>query len=133
MPQALIQTVSLIFGLVVLAFVYYLLYKEFKAMRKRRKTAQHISEMKWLVLEFKIPKENVKSPQAMEQVFASLHAISDEDWFSVEIVGFSHSTHFLIRIPEQYHDLVQAAVFAQYPDANNGRRGLYRPFRLRYP
>lgn len=103
------------------------LVKNWWLMRIRRK---FISEMKWINLEIKIPKENLKSPKSMEQVFASLYATYSfgfnwidrwwfgevEEWMSFEMVGFAQSMHFYAYIPEKHKNLVESAFFAQYPD-----------------
>jgi hypothetical protein len=87
--------------------------------------------MKWIVLEIKIPKEVEKSPKAMEQVFAALHGIYSlginfwqkywegkiEEWMSLEIIGQSGGVSFYLRCPEIYRNLVESAVYSQYPDA----------------
>jgi len=63
---------------------------------------QYISKLDWVLLEINIPKENLKSVKAMEQVVGALHGAYSfglrfkqrwlegvvEDWFSLEIVGF---------------------------------------------
>ena len=109
-------------------YVLIVLGKDLWLLRLREKT---MAGMKWVTLEIKIPKENLKSPKAMEQVFASLHATYTfglkpidkwwygkiEDWMSLEMVGFSHSMHFYAYIQEKYRNLVESAFFSQYPGA----------------
>lgn len=88
-------------------------------------------KVKWVVLEMRIPKESLRSPKAMEQVFATLHttysgAISwwdenikgkSEGTMSFEMVGSNGAVHFYMRIPADHRNLVEAAIFAQYPHA----------------
>ena len=95
------------------------------------KINQYISSIEWVILEIRIPKDNLKSIKSMEQVFASLHGTYSqgikrrerwfqgkvEDWISLEIAGFAERIHFYIRIPKKYRKLVEAAFFSQYPDA----------------
>lgn len=91
---------------------------------------KYINSLKWILLEIKIPKEVVKTPKAMEQIFAGLHGTEGSpnfiekwfkgevpDWFSLEIIGKGGDVHFLIRTLEDYRNLVEAQVYAQYPDA----------------
>ncbi len=91
---------------------------------------KYLNSLKWILLEIKIPKEVAKTPKAMEQVFAGLHGTESEpdfvekwfkgevpDWFSLEIIGKGGNVHFLIRTPEDYRNLVEAQIYAQYPDA----------------
>ncbi len=95
------------------------------------KINQYINSIEWVILEVRIPKDNLKSIKSMEQVFTSLHGTYSqgikrrerwfqgkvEDWISLEIAGFSHGVHFYIRTPKKYRKLVEAAFFSQYPDA----------------
>lgn len=95
------------------------------------KIRQYIDSIDWVLLEVRIPKDNLKSVKSMEQVFASLHGTYSqgiklrerwgqgkvEDWLSLEIVGDAHGVHFFIRTPKKYRKLTEAAFFSQYPDA----------------
>lgn len=92
---------------------------------------KYIKEIKWVLLELKIPKDPGKSPKATEQIFAALHGTLPPpikwrdrvfkgkmvDWVSLEIVGIGGEIHFYIRTQEQYKVLVQAQIYAQYPEA----------------
>lgn len=92
---------------------------------------KHIKGIKWKTLELRIPKEVLKTPKAMEQVFASLHTIYSggikgydkyvkgkvEPWVSFEMVGHNGGVYFFIRIPEEYRNLVESSIFAQYSNA----------------
>jgi hypothetical protein len=92
---------------------------------------QYISRLSWVLLEINIPKENLKSVKAMEQVIGALHGAYSfglrfkqrwlegvvEDWFSLEMVGFSDGVHFYIRTLQKHRKLVESAVLSQYPDA----------------
>jgi len=89
-----------------------------------------IKKIKWLLLEIKIPRDIEKTPRAMEQVFSGLHGILTsikfldkywkgkvQEWFSIEIAGIDGVVYFFIRTPEQFRNLVEAQIQAQYPDA----------------
>jgi len=92
---------------------------------------KHIDNLDWILLELSIPKENLKSIKAMEQVIAALHGTYTwglrpseiwiegkvEDWMSLEIVGFHDGVHFYIRTLRKNKRVVESAVFSQYPDA----------------
>lgn len=91
---------------------------------------KYINSLKWTLLEIKLPKEVQKTPKAMEQVFAGLHGVEGEpnfvekwfqgetpDWFTLEIISKGGELHFLIRTLEDYRNLVEAQIYAQYPDA----------------
>lgn len=80
--------------------------------------------------ELKFPLENLKSPKAMEQVFASLWGIFSfglnnrqiwwegdvESWLSLELVGRGTHVSFYIRVKESQKNVVEAAFFSQYPE-----------------
>lgn len=89
-----------------------------------------VKAIKWILLEIKIPRDIERTPKAMEQIFAGLHGVQTsikfldtywrgkiEEWFSLEIVGLNEGVSFFIRLPEQFRNLVEAQVYAQYPVA----------------
>lgn len=91
----------------------------------------YIRGLSWKLLEIKIPKENLKTPKAMEQIFASVHSIHApvskfldkywvgkvEPWISFEIVGYSGGVYFFVRTLNEHRNLVESAIYSQYPDA----------------
>lgn len=93
--------------------------------------AQHRYQqgIEWIFLEVKIHDLNERSPLAMEQVFAALHAIHTNFtwgerfdgkvvlWLSCEIVSIGGKVSFIIKIPKRYRALLESAIFAQYPKA----------------
>lgn len=90
-----------------------------------------IRTIKWTLLEIKPPPDVEKSPKIAENIFAGLHGIyikptkpklrffygKIQQWFSLEIVGSGGDIKFYIRTPEDVRNLVEAQIFAQYPDA----------------
>ncbi len=92
---------------------------------------QYIKDIKWVLLELKIPQDPGKSPKATEQIFATLHGTLPPpiiwrnkffkgqmvNWISLEIVGIGGEIHFYVRTPEQFKKLVQSQIYAQYPDS----------------
>jgi len=85
---------------------------------------------KWTLLAIDIPPLNVQTPMAVEQMFAQLagafgapniaekyHDGYKQRWFSFEIVSLEGYIQFLIWTEESFRDLVEASVYAQYPDA----------------
>ncbi len=89
------------------------------------------NSLEWELLELTIPKDVLQTPKAMEQVFASVHASYSggigfqekwlagklEDWYSFELIGRAHHFHFFIWTQTKYRNLVETAIYAQYPDA----------------
>lgn len=93
---------------------------------------KYIRGIKWKLLEIKIPKEIEKRPKTMDEFFAALYSTNDvvidtlydvylggmvDVWFSFEIVSIEGDIHFYIRTPELSSDMVEAQIYAQYPEA----------------
>lgn len=77
-----------------------------------------------------LPRGNAQTPMAVENIFAYLagaHSTKDlfEKWwlgewqlyFSFEIVSIQGYIQFLIWTPEKYRNLIETAIYSQYPDA----------------
>lgn len=89
--------------------------------------ANWIKNIKWVLLEIKIPKEISKSPKAMEVLFAQMYqtapnTLTDKyikgrtrSWFSLELVSIGGEVHFYIRTEERYKKLVESGIYSQYP------------------
>ncbi len=86
--------------------------------------------LKKVVLEVKMPAIITKTPKAMENFFSSLYAIRAVPNFigkyikgehqpevSFEIVGIDGSTHFFIKTPENFKDLIISNINSNFPDA----------------
>ncbi|MDP3764268.1 MAG: hypothetical protein Q8Q95_01465 [bacterium] len=89
-----------------------------------------MKKFKWEMLEFRLPPDVEKSPLAMEQVLAIIQSTlfkgswwkryvegRVQEWFSLEITSFEGELHFYIRTLNQFRNLVEAAIYAQYPQA----------------
>ncbi len=85
---------------------------------------------KFIFLAIDIPKNNQQSLKAVENLFTYLggaHGTFDlveKYWegkfqlsFSFEIVSIEGYTQFLIRTPDKFRNLIETAVYSQYPDA----------------
>ncbi|MCX6796252.1 MAG: hypothetical protein NTW06_02015 [Candidatus Falkowbacteria bacterium] len=86
--------------------------------------------IKFTLLAIDIPKGNDQSLRAVENLFTYLGGAHDppdlieEYWigkfqisFSFEIISIEGYIQFLIRTPIQYRDLIETAIYSQYPDA----------------
>lgn len=92
---------------------------------------RYVKAISWTLLEVKIPKNVLTTPKAMEQIFAASHGIYSygikflekwwdgkvEDWMSFELVGYAGGVYFYVRLPSKYRNLLEAAIYAQYPNA----------------
>lgn len=90
---------------------------------------RYISRINWIMLEIKLPKETNKSPLAMEIALNALYQSTGKiewwdkywkgkvkDWFSLEMVSLEGQIKFFIRTPWIYKNVVEAQLYAQYPD-----------------
>jgi len=91
---------------------------------------QYASKLKFVLLAVDIPKNNEQTPKAVENIFVALAGsqssgnLIDRFWhgkiqesFSFEVVSLEGYIQFLIRTPVHFRDLVEAAIYAQYPEA----------------
>jgi len=90
--------------------------------------ARYISSREWNLLEIKLPREIAKGPRAMEVALNMFHQTFDgilwekywegflRAWFSLEIVSIEGKIHFFIYTQKYFKNLVEAQIYAQYPD-----------------
>ena len=101
---------------------------------------QYVSDLKWVLLELRVPMEAHKSLKGMEQVFAAFHALPQpfppktlrmafhawkekyfkgkvQDWLSLELVSISGEIHYYVRVLEESRNMVEAQIYAHYPDS----------------
>ncbi len=91
---------------------------------------RYAESLEYVLLAIDIPKNNEQSPKAVEHIFAHLYGIEKfgnlkeryiqgytQPSISLEIVSIEGYIQFLIRTPRDFRDLVEAAIYAQYPDA----------------
>ncbi len=107
------------------ALLIWLIYQ----IKKLQNIEKYATAVKWIMLEVKVDELNERSPFAMEQVFAALHAIhSGASWgeqlagkivlhVSCEIVSLGGRVSYMFRLPDKYRSLLESAIFAQYPKA----------------
>jgi len=114
-------------GWVVFILLFLYAYFLFWLYYRRKKYLHGIPQS---LLAIDIPKNNEQSLLAVEQIFATLAGIKsgpnlwEKYWlgkvqlsFSLEIISLEGYIQFLIRTPSQYKDLVEAAIYAHYPEA----------------
>ena len=94
------------------------------------KQEKYVKGLKNIMLAIDVPRMTEQSPKAMENMFATLQgAFSTPTWkekwilgkmpakFSFEIVSRDGYTQFYVRCETKYRDLIEAGIYAQYPDA----------------
>ena len=95
-----------------------------------RKQGQYWEHMKWTLLAINVPQDAVQTPKGMENFFNMLAGSKSsitwkEKWFlgkfqpyfSLEIVSIGGRITFYVRCVDKLRDLVEAAFYAQYPEA----------------
>lgn len=87
-------------------------------------------EMKFVLLELRLPREIKRTPKAMEQVFTAIHSLRNSPgdlqekwwegevtrWYSFEMASLGGEVHFYVRTYVKQKELVEAAFFSYYPD-----------------
>ncbi len=105
---------------IVFPLVAFLIFRD---MVTRYETIKKAKSVVWQLLEIRIPKNILKTPKAMEQIFSSLHA-AEKRSMSLEIVGTAGDAHFYIRTPKELRNLIESAIYAQYGDAEIREMGM---------
>ncbi len=110
--------------------IVHFLLKEILETYHHMKVHQTTHHWKYVVLAIDIPLLNVQTPKAVEQLFSHLAGVFSkpdlkgkfydgyaQKWFSFEVISIEGYIQFLIWTEAQYRDLIETAVYAQYPDA----------------
>ncbi|MEK7139666.1 MAG: hypothetical protein AAB817_03130 [Patescibacteria group bacterium] len=115
---------------VVALWLLWWLWRHYRPKWLAARRTKYVSQWDWVVLSIYIPRANEQMPQAVEHIFSALTGTWKRiDWvekwwqgkvqaeFSFELISRQGQIEFLIRGPRHYRDLIEAAVYAQYPDA----------------
>ncbi|HRZ95184.1 MAG TPA: hypothetical protein P5262_01310 [Candidatus Moranbacteria bacterium] len=109
-------------------FIFKELWKDFVAFFS--KTSWY-NVKKWTMVEVIPPREIEKGPKMMESFFSGIAAVLttyntfDEylkgafwhDRFGLELVGEEGKIHFYFRFETKHRNMIEAQIYAQYPDA----------------
>lgn len=109
---------------------YYFLKSGADLWVEYRVATKYVNKWEWVLLAIDVPPLFVQTPKAVEQIFAHLTGslahlnVGDKFWtgkkqksFSLEIISIEGYIQFLIRTELEYRDLVEASIYAQYPEA----------------
>lgn len=118
--------VSIILWLFILRVVILVGLEVYKDARE----TAYAKTLKWVLLRIAVPNASEQTPKATENLFAQLAGAHSsiswtEEWrdgafqpaISMEVACTEGQTSFYIRCIDKSRDLVEAAVYAQYPDA----------------
>ncbi len=89
-----------------------------------------INNTVYVLLAIDVPKENEQTPKAVEHLFSHFHGIQKNPnlWekyrdgyvqptITLELISIGGYIQYLVRCPAANRDLVEAAIYAQYPNA----------------
>lgn len=95
-----------------------------------RQNTKYVKNWEWILLAVDVPALFIQTPKAVEQIFAHLSGAEThinvrdkfwtgkkQKWFSFEIISIEGYIQFLIRTEKEFLDLVHAAIYAQYTEA----------------
>jgi hypothetical protein len=112
--------------ILVVWLLWVIAWSQFTAWRK----SLYAQSIDYTILAATIPKDSEQTALAMEYVFTQLGSVySVKSWweknilgeftpgFSFEIVSVDGTIRFYIYTPSKYRDMVEAAIYSQYPDA----------------
>jgi len=125
--NSIVKVFGYVWWLILPFFCFYIFWHLYLIYIRTR----YLKSIEWLMLEIKVPKEVLKTPKAMEQVFSSLSATYSfgiapvdkyldgkvESWLSFEMVGHNGGIYFYVYTPSKFRNLVESAIYAQYPEA----------------
>jgi len=107
---------------IALFYMFYWYWMEYMS-------GEFVKNIRWVNLAITVPPDNEQSPKVMEEFFNAIHSIQTnpnfldkfwkgkvQEWFSLEIVGIDGNVMFIVRTPDYYKDLVEAHLYAQFPN-----------------
>ena len=122
-----VAAIFAIVGWAIVALVFFFMGAE---LWKDARQNKYSSNWEWLLLAIDVPTDTIQSPKAVEQIFSHLSGAQNspnigekywqgfkQRWFSLEIISLEGYIQFLIFTEATYRDLVEAAIYAQYPMA----------------
>ncbi len=110
--------------------IFALILKTARYFWYESRKAKYLRGMEFILLAIDVPKFNEQTTKAVEGIFSTLSGIQNtpnfkEKWWfgrhqelvSFEIISVDGYIQFLIHTPKQFRDLIESAIFAQYPQA----------------
>lgn len=110
--------------------VLYLFWYGFKMVWLNSKQMAYLRERDWIYLAIDVPRMHEQTPRAVENMFAHFAGVHSpvswweqwivgkmQDTISMEIVSIGGHVQFLVRTTRKGRDLIEASIYAQYPDA----------------
>lgn len=134
MIEIFLQGIALLLPLVAktaIIWVPLVCFFLFRDWWKHTQRLDYISNLKWVILEIKIPRDVYKTPEAMELILANafwqtggVGTWFDRNWkgkvmaySTLEIVSIEGNIYFFVRTEERFKNLVETQIYSQYPTA----------------
>lgn len=116
----LLLLVNLIFGGLLIGGAAYFWYRA-NQIRHPSSSGGELSEANHTLVSVSVPKNNDRTPQAAEQMFAALHGIfrrgtKDQPKISLELVSRQKTITFYLYFPTELKEFVISQIYAQYPN-----------------
>ncbi len=89
-------------------------------IRETSKTIEAVTSKTNTLLRILVPKQNEKTPQAAQEMFAAIHGIyradqTVQDHLSFELAARDQYIQFFVHVPSDLKDYVEGQIYAQYP------------------
>jgi hypothetical protein len=101
-----------------------------RALYLDMKQAKYVQTLEWILLRITVPTVSEQTPLAVENIFANFAGAHSsvgwtEKWFrgvfqqaiTVEIASLNGEVSFYVHALDKMRDLIEASIYAQYPDA----------------
>ncbi len=125
-PLQIIWTIFKYGGWIPFVWILWYGISEIWLLSRQDKYAPTIT---YVLLSINIPRLNEQTPKAVEHIFTHIAGTYSspnfkEKWllgkftpaFSFEYASIDGYTQFVVRVPIQFRDLIEASIFSQYPD-----------------
>lgn len=97
-------------------------YRSYRSWRRRLAASAYQAwkaDQQYTVIKILVPKNNEKTPQAAEHLFAALHGVFREtvdfqEEISFEYVAYEKFIHFYVHVPTHLREFVEGQMYAQY-------------------
>ncbi|MBI2550923.1 hypothetical protein HYV73_01085 [Candidatus Uhrbacteria bacterium] len=142
--DVILVQIFMVVGVVPTAII---LFWGFSQMWQNARQGAYVKKLKYVLLAISVPPLTEQTPKAVENLFSNLFGAKSsllwkDKWmtgklqsvFSFEIVSDGGSIQFYVRCEARMRDLVEAALYASYPDAEISEVDDYTiPFPDRFP
>jgi len=115
-PLLIFWKIFLYGGWVIFFLVFLFGFRRLWIFNQQKK---FFNSVEYVLLAIDVPKDNKQGPEAVERFFAHLAGGKSDPplSFSCELISIDGQIQYLVRTPVQFRDMVEAAIYATYPEA----------------